>query len=150
MSEQQTKLGSTIYHNMVHAYGGKDVPKKKFEKFYGLFFKDTSGRIFGETENSFSTSWNSNYVRIYNQYDLPYLEDAIKRLSEKTHPDNKFFILRLTHGFRKCKDETFIFNFEDRKNILNQKYDKYHMRNVQFGIVERDEILEKPFWMKPI
>lgn len=122
------------------------------EKKYGIFLIKKKV-LYGYVENSFSMSWEPNYVRAWKLEDLQWIWNNgvrpcgldtkyIKGIKSK-YP--KAFIVRITDNFpeqfQKKLGKKIKIHWKERQDILNrtekeqkEKYisKKYHYRNVRF------------------
>lgn len=137
-----TKARWTYIEPYYYAIKYDGFKNRKFMPLYGIFCitNDNPASIIGYVENEFSMDW-AKRVRMYN------LKDAKKTLANirkdyKKHPENKFFIYKLTS--RSLKSLISI-DFKDRLKKLTELYDKYQFRNLAFTVnVENYKESQKP------
>ena len=109
---------------------------------YGIF-RVVNGKLYGFVENSFSMSWNENYVRVWDEEALQcYLRK--KYIGSYTHrqhdgynifgkyPDA--FVVRLNNKIL-WDERTKILKRTDEEQKKEYFSKKYHRRNVGFKIV---------------
>lgn len=97
------------------------------KKIYGIFTHGHDGTILGLSENSYSFSWESKTVRVWNlKYATYYYNRYIRRERGFVTGFNKFFIARLRA--KSCPVEI-DWNLKDESN--------FHIRNAKFHLKQK-------------
>ena len=110
-----------------------DVMKRR--KLYGIFMVFRNGRILGYVENSFSMSWERDYVRLWSKNDVDLiLNDSDIKGARRRYRSAKIIVVRLS---ARNKSLPLKLDWAGRW-VETKKKKKFHYRNIRFEVIPEE------------